>query len=188
MTHPNTSYSGPLWHVAMVETRGEIDVAKDIYDTLRYPVFVPAERVWTVSRGRRVIACKPMFSGYIFPRVDPYREDWQRILDIDGVIDVLGKPVSNHGRPSYVPTVWVDAMRRAQDMGAFDRTKIAPDGFKINDMVRVSEGPFAGFNAVITEFIAKMRSATASKRAKLLVAFMGRMTAIEMDVTALEKI
>lgn len=188
MTHPNTSFNGPLWHVAMVETRGEIDVAEDIFDTLGFPVFVPAEKVWTVYRGRRVEACKPMFSGYIFPRVDPYREDWGRLLDIDGVIDVLGRPTGIAGHPSYVPTVWVEAMRKAQDMGAFDRTKVAPNGFKINELVRVGEGPFAGFNAIITEFIAKMRSATARKRAKLLVQFMGRMSSIEMDVTALEKL
>jgi transcription antitermination factor NusG len=178
MNAENLSYSGHLWHVAYVETRCEIDVAEDIHDELGFPVFVPAERIWTVRRGRRVQACSPLFSGYVFPRVDPYREDWQQILGIDGVIDVLGR----------VPTAWVYAMQKAQDMGVFDRTVANASKFKVGERVRVSDGLFAGFNAIIEEFIAKLRSATASKRAKVLVQFMGRMSAIEMDVTALEKL
>lgn len=184
----NVSFSGPLWHVAYVETSSEIDTAKDIHDTLGFPVFVPAERVWTVRRGRRVQACKPLFEGYVFPRVDPYREDWSRLRKIDGVIDVLGAPADREGIPSYIPTIWVDAMRKAQDMGIFDRTTHMPDGFKVGDTVRISDGPFTGWNAEIQSFIAKMRSATARKRAKLLVAFMGRMCSTELDVTALEKV
>jgi transcription antitermination factor NusG len=54
--------------------------------------------------------------------------------------------------------------------------------------VRVTDGPFAGFNALIIEFIAKMRSATASKRAKVLLNFMGQATRIDLPVTSLEKL
>lgn len=188
MTHPNTSFSGPLWHVAMVETSAEVDTAEDIHDTLGFPVFVPAERVWTVRRCRRVQACKPLFPGYIFPCVDPYRQDWTRLRDIDGVIDVLGAPRDREGIPSYVPASVVEDLRKLQDSGAFDRTTARPDGYEIGETVRISEGPFAGLNADIAAFVAKMRSATASKRAKLLVQFMGRMCSTEMDVTALEKL
>lgn len=188
MTHPNTSFNGPLWHVAYVETSSEIDTAKDIHDTLGFPVFVPAERVWTVKRGCRVQACKPLFEGYIFPRVDPYREDWSALKHIDGVIAVLGAPTDHEGIPPYVPTAWVDAMRKAQDMGIFDRTSAKPDMFDVGETVRISDGPFAGWNAEIQGFIAKMRSATARKRAKLLVQFMGRMCSTEVDVVQLEKV
>lgn len=188
MTHPNTSFNGPLWHVAYVETSSEIDTAEAIHDELGFTVFVPAERVWTMKRGRRVQACKPLFEGYIFPCVDPYREDWSALRHIDGVIDVLGAPADREGIPSYVPTAWVDAMRKAQDMGVFDRTTPLPDGFKVGETVRISDGPFAGWNAEIQGFVAKMRSATARKRVKLMLAFMGRMCATEVDVTAVEKL
>src|SRR5690349_21208616 len=177
MTHLNTSFSGPLWHVAYVETSSEIDTARDIHDTLGFPVFVPAEKVWTVRRGRRVQACKPLFEGYIFPRVDPYREDWSALKHVDGVIAVLGAPADREGIPSYVPTAWIDAMRKAQDMGIFDRTSALPEGFKVGDSVSIGEGPFAGFTAEIQGFIAKMRSARSRKLAKLLVLFLGSMGA-----------
>ncbi|HET7156089.1 MAG TPA: transcription termination/antitermination NusG family protein [Hyphomicrobiaceae bacterium] len=182
------SYSGALWHVCMVETGAEVDTAEDIHDTLGHQVFVPAERVWTIRRGRRVQACKPLFPGYIFPRVDPYREDWSRLRGIDGVIDVLGAPREHDGIPSHVPDAAIDALRKAQDAGVFDRTKVAPDGYAIGETVRISEGPFAGHNAAIQAFVAKMRSATARKRARLLVQFLGRMCQTEVDVTALEKL
>lgn len=188
MTHPRTSFNGPLAHVCYVETSSEIEVAEDIHDECGFPVFVPAERVWTVRRGRRVQACRPLFSGYVFPIVDPYRQDWSRLKHVDGVIAVLGEPATEDGVPSYVPSAWVDAMRKAQDMGVFDRTTPLPDGFVIGEEVRISDGPFAGWNAEIAGFVAKMRSATAKKRAKLLVQFMGRMCSTEVDVTALEKL
>lgn len=188
MTHNRTSYAGPLWHVAYVETSTEIDTAEAIHDELGFPVFVPAERVWTVKRGRRVQVAKPLFEGYIFPCVDPYRQDWARLKHVDGVIDVLGAPRDREGIPSYIPSAIINALRRAQDAGIFDRTTPKPERFDVGETVRIDDGPFKGFNGLITEFIAKMRSATARKRAKLLVQFMGRMSAIEMDVTALEKL
>lgn len=182
------SYQGPLWHVAMVETGGEIDAASDIHSELGFPVFVPAERVWTMRRGRRVQACKPLFEGYIFPQVHPYRQDWQRLLDVDGVIDVLGRPADDRRRPSYIPNVLIDALRRAQDAGVFNRTTAKPERFDLGETVRIDDGVFKGHNGVITEFVAKMRSATAKKRAKLLVQFMQRMVSTEVDVVALEKL
>lgn len=188
MTHPNTSFNGPLWHCCYVETSSEIEVAEDIHDTLGFPVFVPAEKVWGVHRGRRVPKVKPLFEGYVFPRVDPYREDWSALKHIDGVIAVLGAPTDRDGVPSYVPTAAIEALRKAQDMGVFDRTTPLPDGFVVGETVRISDGPFAGWNAEIAGFVAKMRSATARKRAKLLVQFMGRMCATEVDVVALEKL
>jgi transcription antitermination factor NusG len=186
-TTERRSYSGPLWHVAAVETSHEISIAEAIHEELGFAVFVPAERVWTVRRGKRVPTVRPLFAGYIFPRVHPYRDDWQSLLNVDGVINVLGRP-TDEGRPSFVPSAWIEAMQKAQELGAFDRTKIEPDGFDLHEVVRISEGPFSGFNAEIVGFIAKLRSATARKRAKLLVQLMGRMSSVEMDVTALEKL
>lgn len=185
----NASYSGPLWHVVQVEPWAELRVAKDIRDELGFPTYVPCERVWRVKRGRKIDAARPLFSGYDFVQVHPYRQEWQALLGIEGIVDVLGRPaIDTHGMPSHVPAAWVEMIRKMEDCGVFDRTKAEPDKFKLGETVRISDGIFAGFNAEIQGFVAKMRSATAKKRAKLLVQFMGRMCAAELDVTALEKL
>lgn len=186
---PRISYSGPLWHVAYTEPRAERHVTEAVRDELGFAVYGPAERLVEVRRGRKVDVERPYFPRYLFVEVDPYRQEWQALLGIEGVIDVLGKPGAGEERlPSHVPLAWIEALRKAEELGIFDRTRRVPNRFKIGEHVRLSDGPFAGFNATIEEFIAKLRSAKAVKRAKVLVDFMGRMSSMEVDITALEKL
>lgn len=178
-----------LWLVAAVESGSEIDVADDIAEAYGFAIFVPVERVWGMVRGRRVAKQRPLFMGYTFFGIVPGRHDWQRVFDVEGVIDVLCQPVEVCGRyVSHIRPEWITAVQKMQECGVFDRTSPLPDRFKVGELVRIDAGPLAGLNATIQTFVAKMRSATARKRAKLLVQFMGRMSTIEMDVTALEKL
>jgi transcription antitermination factor NusG len=183
------SYTGPLWHVVYTDPQAEKRVLHDIAHDLSFEAYTPIERFAKRVRGRLTDIERPFFPRYVFVMVDPYRQEWQRVLDIDGVADVLGQPaLGSDGAPSHLPAGCIEAMRHAEECGLFDRTPTSPNKFKVGERVLVSEGPFAGFNAVIEEFIAKLHSATASKRAKVLVEFMGRMSKAEIDLTALEKL
>lgn len=185
MTAQTSDRSGPGWFVAMVEPRAEAKVGKGIRDELGLETYCPVERLKDRKRGRKVIqVIRPLIPGYVFVAFNPLRDEWQAIEHVDGVVDLL----CNDDIPSRIPTAWVEATQRAEAYGVFDRTKTAPNGFKIGDKVKVGEGPFAGHMALIEEFLAKLKSATASKRAKVLVSFMGRMTAIELPVEALERV
>jgi transcriptional antiterminator NusG len=181
------SFSGPLWHVPHVRTGAEFEVADAIMDELSFRVFVPREQLWTMRRGIKVRRTRAILSGYIFVEVDPYRQDWQLILDIDGVIDVLGA-MADHDVPGYYPAAWIAAWQKMEFVGEFDRTTKLPNDFAVGESVRISDGPFAGHEALITEFMARMKSCTARKRAKLLANFFGRMTAIDLPMTSLEKL
>ena len=188
MTAAAQCYSGPLWHVAVTEPRAETEVAKAIGDELGFDVFVPREKIWAVRRGIRLEDCRPLLPRYIFVEVDPYKQDWQRILDIDDVVDVLGA-LANHDVPGYVmPSAWITAWRKMEAIGDFDLTTKIPEGFEVGETVRISEGPFAGHEALIQTFLAKMRSTTARKRAKLLTKFMGQMITLDLPVTSLERL
>ena len=177
MTAAGACYSGPLWHVAYTEPRAERDVCADIASGLGFGIFMPMERLKTGS--------KPLFARYLFVEVDPYRQDWQSVCDVDGVCDVL---MASSDVPGYVSTAKIEALMKAEAVGMFDRTTVLPNHFAINELVRVSDGPFAGLNATIIEFIHKLRSATASKRAKVLVKFLSQMVTLDLPVTSLEKL
>lgn len=170
-------YSGPLWHVAYTEPRAEKDVCADIASGLGFGIFMPMERLKTGSR--------PLFARYLFVEVNPYRQDWQAVCEVDGVCDVL---MASDDVPGYVPTAKIVALMKAEAYGMFDRTTALPNHFEINERVRVSDGPYAGIEAIILEFLHKMRSATASKRAKLLTEGMGRMMTLELPITSIEKL
>lgn len=181
----NLSYSGPLWHVAYTEPRAELDVADAIRDDLGFDVFVPREKIFAVRRGFKVEDSRPMLPRYVFVEVDPYKQHWQHVLDVDGVVEMLGA-MHGHDVPGYVmPSAWIAAWRKMEEVGEFDRTTKYPNDFKVGETVRISEGPFAGHEALITEFMAKMRSTTARKRAKVLMRFLG---SLELPVTSLEKL
>lgn len=189
MTTAGISYAGPLWHVVRCAPRAEVKVADGVRDELGYPVCLPIERRWTVLRGRKVEAARPVFQGYGFVQVDPYRQEWQRLLEIDGVVDVLGRSDTD-GRdrvPAHVPRAWIEAIQTAEAAGAFDHVN-ATNGFNVGDTVRVLEGPFAGLSGEIAHFIAKLRCNGPERRAKLLVAMMGRMTAVEADLANVERV
>jgi transcription antitermination factor NusG len=179
---------GPLWHVAYVEPRLDRQACGDISDDLGFEVYVPAERLWRIVRGRRIIVTKPLFPRYIFVGVG-WDQGWQELLDVRGVIDVLGRPENDHpGHPSIVASDWIAAMRWAETCGHFDHTTNVPNNFQVGEIVRISEGPFARYRAEIVRFSGKRRSAHACKRAKLAMQFMGRILNIEMDVLQLEKV
>lgn len=161
------------WRVAYTAPRAESRVREDITDTLGYQVYAPVELRVVVQRGRKVDVAKPLFPRYIFVR------GHTGLGNIKGVSEILDGGVSD---------AWIDAMRKAEACGVFNRTTANASSFRVGERVRVSDGAFRGFDAVIQEFIAKLRSATARKRAKVLVSFMGRMTATEIDVTDLEKL
>jgi transcriptional antiterminator RfaH len=177
LMHPNTSYSGPLWHVCYVEPRTEIRACEDITDELGFEAYAPVERLKRPVRGVLSAIERPLFPRYIFVGVDPYRQEWQRLLDIAGIL-------GTNGAPGCVPAAWIAMIRKMEECGVFDRTKVEPDKFKIGDIVRVSEGPFSGLTGRIESFAAKLKNATASKRVKLLMDFCH----LDMDVTGLERL
>lgn len=178
-------WSGPLWHVAYVEPRSEQDVHDAVVAELGFPTLLLLEQFFEMRRGRKVKISQPLFPRYLFVQVDPGRQDWQEINGIDGVIDVL---MASDDVPGYVSEAAVQRLLYYHQLGVFDRTTRWPTHFQINEMVRVIDGPFYGLNARIVEFIHKLRSASASKRAKVLIKFMGQMTSIDLPVTSLEKL
>lgn len=173
---------GPAWLVVYTAARGEIAVRDEIMRA-GFAAWTPLEKRTIVRRGKKREMERPYFSRYVFAGVDVHRQDWQVLLDVDGVEDVL----RNNGSPSCVPSAWIATLRHAEAVGAFDCTKPEPNGFELGERVRIGEGQFSGFHAVIKEFMAKLTAASPRKRAKVLFTFMGRMTALELPVEHLEK-
>lgn len=169
------------WLVAYTAPRAENRVKIGI-EEIGHEVFCPMEKLLTTIRGKRVETGRPLFSRYVFVR--PRFGLWGSVLTVDGVADIL----RNNDVVSTVSSVWIDAMRKAEAYGIFDRTKGSPYPFQIGEKVRVSAGAFAGHNVIIEKFIAKLKSTTAKKRAKVLLDFMGQQAKFDIDVCDLEKL
>lgn len=168
------------WVVCYTEPRGERRAADGMTEAGAV-CFLPMER-FRGKPGKAPVE-RPLFPRYLFTKIDD-GDEWGRLMAIDGVLDVL----RNNNTPMRIPEFQIASLRKAEECGLFDHTTINPNGFAIGEQVRVVEGPFASALAVIKEFKGKLRSATATKRARVMTALMGRMVEIEMPVTALEKV
>lgn len=157
---PASFQIGRAWFVACVFSRQELSVAADIKQ-LGFPVFCPMERKTRILRGRRVETCNPVFGGYLFVSFDRERESWGSINAVDGVIEIL----RNGQIPSRVPDILIDRLKNLDAAGVFDAANQLQEG----QSVEIMEGPFSGL-------IAKVKSATAKKRVKILLDFIGAIT------------
>lgn len=175
-------YSGPGWYIAYTAPRAEFEAAEGIRELGR-DVYLPLEQRRVVRRNRRIDVTEPLFRRYVFFSLPVGDDEWGPVKHVDGVEDVL----CNRGRASRVPTAAIERLRMLEKVGAFNRTTPLT-AYGIGERVRVAEGPFTGLYAEIEEFIHKMRSATARKRVKVLLNFLGRKSSIELDVDALEKL
>jgi transcription antitermination factor NusG len=171
------------WLVAYTQPRAETRAKMGI-EEIGHEVFVPMEKLRQKAENRRLWrqVDRPLFSRYVFVR--PRFGYWGDVLAVDGVTDIL----RNNDVASTVPAAWIDAMRKAESYGVFDRTQGSPNPFEIGELVRVSAGPYTGHNVIVAELIAKLKSTTAKKRAKVLLDFMGRKVKIDIDVCELEKL
>lgn len=175
--------SGPGWFVVMTAPNAQTRVKSGL-EGIGREVYMPIEKLKRRERGKTRVIERPLLGPYMFFLLDPYKQEWSPILEVDGVIDVL----RNNQIPSRIPDAWVNAIRKAEMYGEFDKTPDSPNPFKKGETVRISEGPFSGFHALIEEFIAKLKSATATKRAKVAVDFFGRVMRLELPVCDLERV
>lgn len=153
---------------------GLFEIEKEIAK-LGFDGYVPKEKRFIRRRGRQVKIINALIPGYAFVFFDADRDEWEKLLDIDGVIDVLQQneiPVRIGGKDTGV----IDRIRRAEMAGAFDYT-IPTSAYGVGDRVEIKEGPFAGL-------IAKIKSATAKKRVKIIMDFFGT---VEIDPCFLVK-
>jgi transcriptional antiterminator RfaH len=107
------------WHAIYSTPAGEFRAMLGI-DAAHIEAFCPVERLRAPGRSHKrdvQVVIRPLFPRYLFARLDGGR-DLGRVLEIDGVADVL----RINGRPGYVDERLVDALRRAQELGVFDRT------------------------------------------------------------------
>lgn len=166
---PASFQSGPAWCVLTVWSGQEAEVAKEC----GVPVYFPVEKRNAVRRGRRVKIDRPLLPGYVFVQFD--REDPHQRAHLEGLRGSLGV-LCNLDIPMRVPDAVIERLKIAEGAGMFDYTGVSP--FAPGESVEIVDGPFAGW-------IAKIKSASPRKRARLL---MGALGEVEIDAEFLRKL
>lgn len=147
------------WHAIRSTPNGEFRAMLGI-DAAHIQAFCPVERVRVPARhSRRPVrtAIRPLFQGYLFACFDAGR-DLGRVLEIEGVEDVL----RIEGKLGHVDERRIEALRRAQELGAFDRTA---------NRLALEEGARVEIkDPRLAEFIGKVRAARSKDRVRVALA------------------
>ena len=142
-------------------------------------VAIPMEDVIEFKGGRKVVAKKKVFPGYLLIRCRPSDEAHHMIRSTPGVTGYAGPG----GKPSPLRRREVEAFLAEPDDGPELPRRTKPSMiFQIDEGVRIKEGPFSDFQGQVIEINEE------HLKVKVLVNIFGRETPVELDFAQVAKI
>jgi transcription elongation factor/antiterminator RfaH len=163
------------WYVIQTKPHKEFMVRDALARLQDVQAYLPILRVKPVNpRARKV---RPFFPGYLFAHADLSRVGLSAIQWNPGIVRVLGSGDEPVAISPHVIDKIRDRVREVQQQEAF-----ASGRFRKGDRVRITTGPFEGFEGMFDTRLG------GQMRARILVEFLGRLTVTEVDARYLEKV
>ncbi|OWW18573.1 hypothetical protein AYR66_00750 [Noviherbaspirillum denitrificans] len=156
------------WYLVQTKPRQELRAVEQLRNQ-DFTCFLPTLAVEKLVQGKLEECVEPMFSRYLFIRLDLGRDNWSPVRSTRGV----SKLVSFGGRFATLPDDCVAALQSAQE----ERPRRL---FEPGDRVSVIQGPFAGL-----EGIYQMHDGEA--RALVLIELMNQPHKLKLAVQMLRK-
>ncbi|MCG9084167.1 transcription termination/antitermination protein NusG [Laribacter hongkongensis] len=140
-------------------------------------ILVPVEEVVDIKNGKRTLAERKFFPGYVLVEMEMNDDTWHLVKSTPKVSGFIGGTAN---RPAPIKPSEVDAiMQQIQEGVEKPKPKVL---FEVGQRVRVSDGPFADFNGVVDE-VNYERS-----RLRVSVQIFGRDTPVELEFNQVEKL
>jgi transcriptional antiterminator NusG len=145
-----------------------------------YEVVIPMEDVIEFKGGRKVVVQKKVFPGYLLVRMALDDDSWYVVRNTPGVTGFVG----NGARPTPLSRKEVENILGSgekEEVGVEKRARPRLD-FEVSEQVRVTTGPFADFNGVISDID------VARSKLTVLVNIFGRETPVELELGQVAKL
>lgn len=139
-------------------------------------ILIPTENVVELKDGKKRVATKKVFPGYIMIEMEMCDETWNLVKNIPKVTGFVG----GGGVPTPLSEKEVEAIKA--QMEATATTPRSRVQFSRGDTVRIIVEPFLGFNGVVDEVDLD------HGKVKVLVSIFGRATPVELDFLQVEKL
>jgi len=145
-----------------------------------FEVVIPMEDVIEFKGGRKVVVQKKIFPGYLYVRMALDDDSWYVVRNTPGVTGFVG----NGARPTPLSRKEVEGV-----LGTGTKEEAGPEkkarprlDFEVGEQVRVTQGPFADFNGVISDIDVGRSKLT------VLVNIFGRETPVELELGQVAKL
>lgn len=144
-----------------------------------YEVVIPMEDYVDLRNGKRVVAQRKMFPGYLLVRSQLDDKAWSVIRNTPGVTGFVGQGA----KPSPLRRRDVESFLtpKGTDDEVITRAKPRLE-YEVGENVRVREGPFADFSGEIIDINEDQL------RLKVLVNIFGRETPVELEFSKVAKL
>jgi transcription termination/antitermination protein NusG len=144
-----------------------------------FEVVIPMEDVIEFKGGRKVVAQKKLFPGYLYVRMDLDDDSWYVVRNTPGVTGFVG----NGARPTPLSRKEVENVLGVGKEEPGVEKKVRPRlEFEEGEQVRVITGPFADFNGAISDID------IARSKLTVLVNIFGRETPVELELGQVAKL
>ncbi|SHI75857.1 transcription antitermination protein nusG [Tessaracoccus bendigoensis DSM 12906] len=178
------TYSGMENRVKQnVDSRAQsLNMEDYIFETI-----VPTEEVVEVRNNARKTVTRSVTPGYVLIRMELTDDSWSLVRQTPSVTGIVGhgqQPVPlSIDEVVHMLTPSVIAKVNAAQAGAVVRKrKVEVVDFAVGDSVMVTDGPFTGVHATITEINAN------NQRLRALVEILGRETPVDLEFKQVEKV
>lgn len=143
-----------------------------------FQVLIPTEKVLTVRSGKKVVKERNLYSGYVFVEAELTGETVATLTSTSNVIDFL----RGRDRSSAPECLRESEVRRM--LGVIDEHENVDEGvndYIVGETVKVIEGPFNGFSAIIESVNPEKKKITVA------VKIFGRKTQLTLDNSQVER-
>lgn len=189
----NTTEKESKWYVLRVVSGKERkvkeyldkDIIRNGWDKVIQQIFLPVEKVYKVTNGKKVMRERNFYPGYLMMEVssDKLSDDIiQYVSNVSNVMHFLTDGKGSKGNIICLRKAEVNKMLGKMDemseVGGV--TMIEP--FIVGETVKIIDGPFNDFNGVIEEVNDE------KKKIRVQVKIFGRATPVELSYMQVEKI
>jgi transcriptional antiterminator NusG len=139
-------------------------------------ILVPTEEVVEMRNGQQRKSERKFFPGYVLVHMEMTDETWHLVKSVPKVMGFIG---GTGDRPAPIPDKQADAILRRMEEGVEKpRPKVL---YEPGEAVRVVDGPFTDFNAVVEDVDYD------KSRVKVSVLIFGRSTPVDLEFSQIEK-
>ncbi len=172
------------WYVINTPTGHEKLVMNSLCERLRDSdlrdkfgeIMVPVEEVIEVRGGVKRKSERKFFPGYVLVQMEMNDDTWRLVKDVPKVRGFIG------GQPGHPEPIQEKEITRVlqgvRDSVDEPKPKVL---FEAGEMVRVTDGPFNDFNAIVEEVYYD------KSKVQVSVQIFGRSTPVELDFTQIDK-
>lgn len=155
-----------------------------------FETVVPAEEVVEIRNGARRTITRVYLPGYVLVRMDLTDDSWGIVRHTPSVTGFVGQSTTpipltfDEVVKMLTPSVVARISRENADKTSSPKAKpkVEVADYEVGESVQITDGPFAGVPAQITEIN------TNNQRIKALVEILGRSTPVDLEFNQIEKI